>query len=408
MTKFKYKAKVSPSKKIEGVVIADSRSSAIAKLSQMGYTPLAVYDESRAQPVSGKALAQVIPFSPKISPSNVTDFMRKLSDLLGAGFTISRALGALSRQARNKAMKSVTLDMLARCDAGESFSSALGHYPKAFPQLYVSMVRAGEAGGGMENILKRLADFGEMQAENKARILSALAYPVLMIIVGMATIIVLMTFVIPKMMDMFSDMTQALPLPTRMLLFMSDILRNYWWAIMAAVIAAAVVFKKIYSSTEGRVAVDNLKLKAPLLGRFETMSETSRFTRTLGTLLHNGVPILESLKIASDTIGNTMMRRNMAKAYEAVKEGSGLARGLKISAIIPEDVISMVALGEESGSLDRSLLKIAESYEREMDQTVKVMMSLMEPAMILVLGAIVGFIVISMLLPIFEVNFLVR
>ena len=177
---------------------------------------------------------------------------------------------------------------------------------------------------------------------------------------------------------------------------------------MAAVIAAAVVFKKIYSSTEGRVAIDNLKLKAPLLGRFEAMSETSRFARTLGALLHNGVPILESLKIASDTLGNTMMRRNMAKAYEAVKEGSGLARGLKMSAIIPEDVIGMVALGEESGSLDKTLLKIAEGYEREMDRTVKMMMSLMEPAMILVLGAIVGFIVISMLLPIFEVNFLVR
>ncbi|MBN2452964.1 MAG: type II secretion system F family protein [Candidatus Omnitrophica bacterium] len=405
MTKFIYKAKASPSKKVEGVIIADSRSSAIAKLSQMGYTPLAVSGEKES---SGKASAQVISFSSRIKSSDVTDFTRKLSDLLGSGFTVSRALGALSRQARNKAIKGVILDILSRCDAGESLSSALGHYPKTFPQFYVSMVRAGETGGGMENILKRLADFGEAQAENRAKILSALAYPVLMIIVGAVTIIVLMTFVIPKMMDMFSDMAQTLPLPTRMLLFISDILRNYWWALMAVIIVAAVIFKKICSSTEGRVAIDNLKLKIPLVGRFETMSETSRFARTLGTLLHNGVPILESLKIASDTIGNTMMRRNMAKAYESVKEGSGLAKGLAMSAIIPEDVISMAALGEESGSLDKSLLKIAESYEREMDRTVKMMMSLMEPAMILVLGGIVGFIVISMLLPIFEVNFLVR
>lgn len=405
MARFIYKAKSSPSEKITGVIAADSRASAIQKLSGMGYTLVAVYDEKETP---GETAARINPFSSRVKTSDVTDFTRKLSDLLESGFTISRALGALSRQSWNKAMKEIIVDLIEHCDAGEALSSAIARYPKIFPQFYVSMVRAGETGGGMEDILKRLADFGEGQAQNRAKIISALAYPVLMMIVGAVTVVVLMTFVIPKMIGMFSDMTQTLPLPTRILLLISDILRSYWWAIIAIVIAAAVSFKKIYSSPDGRLAVDRAKLKVPVFGRFEEKSEISTFSRTLGTLLRNGVPILESLNIASDTLGNTVMRRNMAKAYDAVKEGSGLARGLKASAVIPDDLVSMVSLGEESGSLDKSLLKIAESYEREMDQSVKIMMSLMEPVMILVLGSIVGFIVIAMLLPIFEVNFLVR
>lgn len=405
MARFIYEVKSSPSKKINGVITADSRISAVQKLSQLGYTLIDVRDENDT---SGKTAAHAIPFSSRISPSDVINFTRKLSDLLESGFTISKALEALSRQARSRAVKSVILDVLGRCDAGDALSSALGRYPKLFSQFYLNMVRAGESGGGMENILRRLADFGEKQAENRGKIISALAYPVLMLIVGAATIIVLMTFVIPKMVEMFSDTAQALPLPTRMLMSISGIVRNYWWAITAIIIAAVLFFKKIYSSPEGRFAVDNAKMKAPFLGPFEVKSEISRFAGTLATLLHNGVPILEALKTASDTLANTAMRRSMAKAYEAVKEGSGLARGLKMSAVFPDEVVDIVALGEESGGLEKSLLNIAQSYEREIDQAVKVMMSLMEPAMILVLGAIVGFIVISMLLPIFEVNFLVR
>lgn len=405
MARFIYEARSSPSKKVNGVITAENRLSAIQKLSQLGYTPVAVYEENDRP---GTAASAAMTSSSRISSSDVTNFTRKLSDLLEAGFTISKALEALSAQARNNAMKNVVLDILGRCDAGEALSSALGHYPKIFSPLYVSMVRVGESGGGMENILKSLADLAEKQAQNKAKIISALAYPALMMIVGAATIIVLMTFVIPKMMDMFSDTAQTLPLPTRMLLNISGFLRDYWWAIIVMIIAAAVAFKKIYSDPKGRAALDNLRLKVPLSGRFEAKSEISRFTGTLGTLLSNGVAMLEALRVATDTFTNTAMRQNMAKAYDAVKEGSGLARGLKISAVVPDDVVSMVALGEESGGLEKSLLKIAQGYEREMDQAVKVMMSLMEPVMILVLGLIVGFIVIAMMLPIFEVNFLVR
>jgi general secretion pathway protein F len=405
MAKFVYEVKSSPSERTKGVITAESRNAAINKLLQMGYTLISVYDEKEFSQSESSIKAS---FSSRIKSREVTDFIRKLSDLLESGFPISKALSVLARQARNKAMKDVILNVSERCDAGETLSSALGRYPKIFSQLYTSMVRAGETGGKLNDILKRLADFSENQADTRAKLRSALAYPVFMLVVGIVTVILLLAFVIPKMTAMFSDMDQALPLPTTILLAISDVFKNYWWALIAVFVGLAVAFKNIYSSQKGRLAIDRAKLKIWIFGRFETQSEIARFVGTLGNLMRNGIPILEALKISFDTIGNTAIRQEISKAYTSVKEGTGLAKGLDMSTIVPEDIVSMVALGEESGGLDKSLLKIAQRYERETAQTINMIMSLMEPVIILIMGSIVGFIVISMLLPIFEVNFLVR
>ena len=325
-----------------------------------------------------------------------------------SGLTIVKALDILQNQTANKRLKRVIADVRDFCIDGNSLSSALARHPHVFSNLYVSMVRSGETGGALEKILKRLSDFSEKQLDIQTKIRTALAYPILMSVVGCITIIVLVTFVIPKIMVMFSDLGQALPIPTLILLNISNIIKNYWWLIISAIFVIILGTIKIYGTQEGRAALDRLKLSLPMAGQLMNKVEIARFARTLATLLNNGVPILESLKVVSESIDNVIIKQEVLNAYTGVREGSSLAKAFSNSRIIPLTVTNMIAVGEEGGHLERSLLKVAESHERESDEAIKIMMSLLEPALILVLGVIVGFIVISMLLPIFEINFLAR
>ena len=260
----------------------------------------------------------------------------------------------------------------------------------------------------LEIILRRLSDFSEKQLDIRTKVRTALAYPILMTVVGVATVTILITFVMPKMLVMFSDFGQALPLPTQILLGISTIIRKYWFIIIGVIVVFVMSLNKIYRTAEGRFAIDRLKLNSPLMGPLIKKIEIAGFARTLSTLLENGVPILDALNIVLETIGNVLIKNEIEKASTAVREGASLASGLSGSKIIPTAVTNMIAIGEEGGHVEKSLLKIAQGYERESDEAIKIMMSLLEPILILVLGAIVGFIVVSMLLPIFEMNFLVR
>jgi general secretion pathway protein F len=260
----------------------------------------------------------------------------------------------------------------------------------------------------LDSILKRLSDFNEKQLDMQTKIRTALAYPVLMTVVGFTTIIILITFVMPKMTVMFSDFGQALPLPTQILLGISGIIQNYWLILIFFLAGIAMTVVKVYNTAEGRLAIDRFKLNSPLMGPLIKKVEIAGFTRTLSTLLDNGVPILSALQIVSETVSNAIIKEDIEKAAAAVKDGSSLAQGLSGSKTIPPAVMNMIAIGEEGGHVEKSLLKVALNYERESDEAVKVMMSLLEPVLILTLGIVVGFIVISMLLPIFEMNFLVR
>ncbi len=405
MARFIYEARTSPKDIVKGVLAADNRKEAIQKIGQRGYYLISIEEEGDILKDSSRDRSY---FFKRINLKNITDFTRQLSDLLESGLTIVKALDILHNQTQNKRLKSVISDIRDFCIDGNSLSSALARHPRIFSNLYVSMVRSGETGGALENILKRLSDFNEKQLEIQTKIRTALAYPILMSIVGCITIIVLVTFVIPKIMVMFGDLGQALPIPTQILLNISNIITNYWWLLISVIFIIIISVIKIYNTEDGRVTIDRFKLSLPIAGQLIKKVEIARFSRTLATLLNNGVPILESLKVVSDSISNAIIRQEVLKAYTGIREGSSLAKAFSDSKIIPLAVTNMIAVGEEGGHLERSLFKVAESYERESDEAIKIMMSLLEPALILTLGVIVGFIVISMLLPIFEMNFLAR
>jgi type II secretion system protein F len=405
MARFVYEAKTSPKDVIKGTLVADNKSAAIQKISRMGYYLLSLEEEADAlnRPQSYTAY-----FSDRISVKNITDFTRQLSDLLEAGITIAKALDILYGQTQNKRLKKVILDIRDYCVSGNPLSDALTRHPRVFSNLYISMVRSGETGGMLDNILKRLSDFYEKQLDIQTKIRTALAYPILMTVVGFTTIIILITFVMPKMTVMFSDFGQALPLPTQILMGISGIIQNYWLILILFLAGITMTVMKIYNTPEGKLAIDRFKLSSPVLGHMIKKVEIARFTRTLSTLLDNGVPILGALQIVLETVDNAVIKEDIEKAAAAVKEGSSLAEGLGGSKSIPPAVMNMIAIGEEGGHVEKSLLKVALGYERESDEAIKIMMSLIEPLLILTLGIIVGFIVISMLLPIFEMNFLVR
>jgi len=404
MPKFIYKAKKSPTEFVEDAISADNKTAAIQKVSNMGYYLISIEEYIK----SGVTEKTTNLFWKKINLKEITNFTRQLSDLLEGGLTIVKSLDVLYNQTGNKKLKDVILDVRDFCMDGNPLSNALARHPKIFSKLFISMVRSGESGGALDNILKRLADFNESQLDIQTKVRSALAYPILMLVVGLGTITVLLTFVIPKIMTMFGDLGQNLPLPTLILIAASGFVKNYWWLIISGIIAIIFAVNRIYNTAEGRNTIDKLKLRAPLFGELTKKIEIARFSRTLATLLSNGVPILEALGIVADTLDNAIIKEDVEKAASKVKEGSDLAGGFGDSPVMPPIVINMIAVGEEGGRVEKSLIKVAESYERETDATIKVMMSLLEPVLILALGGVVGFIVISMLLPIFEINFLAR
>ena len=403
--RFVYEAKTGPKDVIKGTLVADNKSAAIQKISRLGYYLLSLEEEAEAMNSarSGRSL-----FPEKVGIKDITDYTRQLSDLLEAGITIAKALDILHGQTQNKRLKKVILDIRDYCVSGNPLSDALSRHPRVFSDLYVSMVRSGETGGMLDNILRRLADFNEKQLDIRTKIRTALAYPVLMTVVGLSTIIILITFVMPKMTVMFSDFGQALPLPTQILLGISGIIQNYWFILILFAAGIVMTMMKIYNTPHGKFAIDSFKLNAPIMGQMIRKVEIARFTRTLSTLLDNGVPILSALQIVLGTVGNAVIKEDIEKAAVAVKEGASLAQGLNNSVSIPPAVMNMIAIGEEGGHIEKTLLKVAVGFERESDEAIKIMMSLIEPILILTLGIVVGFIVISMLLPIFEMNFLVR
>jgi type II secretion system protein F len=406
MPKFAYKAKKSPDEIEEGTIVADNKTSAIQKISDRGYYLLSIGEYIESESISGGK--RTLLFQKRVRLKDITNFTRQLSDLLESGLTIVKALDILHNQTESRRLKEVILDIRDYCVDGHPLSSALERHPKIFPNIFVSMIRSGEAGGALGKILKRLADFNDKQLEIQTKVRSALAYPILMAVVGGITIVVLLTFVIPKMVSMFGDLGQNLPIPTLVLLAISGAVKNYWWLAASILFVAYFFVSRVYKTKEGRFAIDNFKMATPIFGPLIKKIEIARFARTLATLLANGVPILESLYVVSNTVNNAVIKEEIRKAADSVRDGSNMAGAFSGSAVIPPLVVNMIAVGEEGGKVENSLAKVAEGYDRESDAAIKVMMSLLEPILILVLGLVVGFIVISMLLPIFEINFLAR
>ncbi|MFA7328800.1 MAG: type II secretion system F family protein [Candidatus Ratteibacteria bacterium] len=401
MATFTYRARKSPAEIIEGVLEAESEGIALVRLKEIGYFPISI--EERKEDA-----AKILQRFKSIRPKDVMLFNRQLSNLLDAGIPLVKSLSILIGQTENPRMAKLVEDLRNNIQKGVSFSESLAKYPRIFSPVQVSMVHAGEVGGMLNQVLQRLADFSENQEEVKGKIKGAMTYPLFLFLVGIITIFVLLTFVLPRFVVMFRDLGQSLPLPTRILIGFSSFMSNYWWLLLFGIILLFFILKRMFSAPQGKTAFDGFRLRIPLLGKIVRKVDISAFTRTLGTLLENGIAILPAIQTAKSTVRNQVIGQQISTAQEEVTKGSKLAEALSKSPHFFPLEINMIAIGEESGNLEEMLFKIASGYEKEVDRSVKALTSLLEPIMIIILGAFVGFIVFSILLPIFQVNVLIR
>ncbi len=406
MQNFSYRAKDGRKEIITGILEAETEQEALAKLSQMGYFPLSIDREEASS--EGKTGPLSPGFFTRIRRRDITFLTRQLADLLESGIPLMRALDILWEQTESRRLQEVLANLASQVREGKSFSEALTLYPKIFSSLYVNMVKSGEVGGMLSEVLARLADFGERTEELRAKLRAALAYPILILFVGMATVAVLLIFVVPKLVSLFQDVGQILPLPTRILVEVSQGLVHYWWVILSMVVSSVFLLKRGRLSQGVRLTIDGLKLRLPVWGSLIKKVEIASFARSLATLLGHGVPILQAMQVVTQATENELLRGEFKRIGEQLKGGTTLSQEIRRGRMFPALVTNMVAIGEEAGTLDRSLLKIADTYEREADRAMKLMTSLVEPVMILVMGSIVGFIVISMLMPIFQIDLLAR
>ncbi|MCX5716141.1 MAG: type II secretion system inner membrane protein GspF [Candidatus Omnitrophica bacterium] len=406
MPRFFYKAKKGPQEIVEGRIDAETKAQALSKITGLGLFPVNIEEEGET--AAGIRSSLSFTFSGRVKTADLALFTRQLADLLEGGVTIIDALSVLARQTENKKLKNTIEDISSYVKAGNNLAAALAQHPSIFPHLYVSMVRSGEVSGALEVVLNRLSGFLEEQEEFKTKVQAALAYPILMACVGVATIIVLLTFVMPRVVGIFQDLGQGLPFITQVLLAISDFIRFYWYLLIAGFLFIFFAVRQLYRTPEGKAFLDRAKLRLPVLGDFLRKVDIARFARTLGTLLANGVTILESLEVSRDIMSNAPAKKEITEAFNSVREGSTLAKAFSEGEYFPLFVTNMIAVGEESGQLEKALMKIADSYERQTDKTIKIISSLIEPAMILVMGLIVGFIVISILLPIFQISLIAR
>lgn len=405
MSNYFYKAADSSGKVVSGTMEAEEERGVVAELQNMGFIPIRVaLARGNGRRLNVDISGQILSVFKGVSTKDVMIFTQDLSVLLEAGLPLDRALSILKDAAEKERFKEVVGDMLKTVQGGGYLSDALAKHPRVFSTLYVNMVRAGEAGGVLEAVLGRLGTFLENSQDLKDYIKSALVYPVFLVLVGGVSIIILLTFVLPKFSIIFGDMGQAIPLTTRFLLGLSHILRDYWWVILGGLGAACFFFRRYLGTPGGRLKLDQTKISLPVAGDLVKKIEVARFARTLGTLTKSGVPILQALSLVKDVMANQVIARSMEEVYDRVKEGERLSKPLHDMGIFPSLAIQMITVGEETGRLDSMLLRVAENYEKAVRNLVKRFISLLEPAMILAMGLVVGFIVISMLMAIFSMN----
>lgn len=404
MANYRYKAKRGPGDVVEGVIDADSQAMALNKLSAMGYFPLSVTMESNRQSSGGGGARFTLSFMRRVTIREIGSFTRQLADLLDSGVPLFKAVHLLYTQETSPSFKKVLEEVHASIKDGKTLHESLERHPRVFSELYVSMVKSGEIGGMLETVLERLADFAEQEDELRSKIKTAMTYPLFMAGVGAVSVLFLMIFVVPKLTQLFTDMGQQLPIPTQIMIAISTAITDYWWIVGSVILVVVYLFKRWKNTEEGGYLFDKLRLKVPVVKDLIMKEEIARFGRTLSTLLNNGVPIIQSLKIIVNTVKNRVLKREINDSIDDVSKGMKLGEYLRRSELFPPLFVNMVAIGEESGNIERSLEKVAESYDKQVDRTIKAFTSLLEPLMIVVLGIILGSIVVSMILPIFELS----
>ena len=392
MPTFTYTARDAKGDLKTATIDAANREDVVQQLRRLRMNIVKVEEQSKTKQKTGGS----------ISMRDIVIFTRQFSTMINSGLPLVQALDILSKQSENKALQAVTRQVVFDVESGHTVADALGKHPKAFSDLYVNMVAAGEAGGILDTILMRLATFMEKNDALVRKVKGAMIYPgVIMSVAGIA-ITVLLIFVIPVFKNMFGAVGLALPLPTRVVITMSEILVGYWWLIGAALVGAFFALKKYYATSKGQLVLDRLLLKAPILGDVLRKSAVSRFTRTLGTLISSGVSILDGLEITAKTAGNRVISDAIMASRSSIAGGDTISAPLAKSKVFPPMVIYMIAVGEQTGGLDEMLAKVADFYDEEVDSAVSNLLSMLEPVMIVFLGVVVGGMVVAMYLPIFD------
>lgn len=407
MATFAYEAMNQAGQEVKDEIDAATSEDALAKIRNLGYFPTRIREKGGARTKAAAATKKKKSGAGftigKINQKTITQVTRQLSTLQDAGLPILRSLRILEEQQRPGAMKNILRGMSEDIEGGATLSEACGRHPKAFNRLYVNMVAAGETGGVLDVILQRLAEFMEKAQKLKKKIIGAMVYPVVVITFAMAIVTGIMVVVIPKFKDIFLDFDVQLPKVTLVLMGVSDWFVHGrppgWAVVLFGPVAIFFGYKLIRSSQGGRYVVDFIMLRIPIFGTLVEKSAVSRFTRTLGTLINAGVPILEAVNITRDTAGNEVYSRAMEKVHDSIREGESVAAPLRSGKICDGMVTNMIDVGEETGELDKMLLKVADNYEEEIDVAVASLVSLLEPIMVLCLGGIVGFIVIALFMP---------
>lgn len=402
MPTYNYKATDAAGKSVNGLMEAKNDSAIISRLQELGYFPVDIARQGDTVKQGGPVTFGI--FSRRVSGAAVAEFTHELSSMLDAGLPLDRSLSILAGLEKNPVFRDLLLDINRGIHGGDTLADCLARHPAVFSDIYINTVKAGEAGGALEGVLDRLGKFLEETERLKDDIRSALLYPLLLTAAGGAALVVMLLFVIPRFSVIFEDLGGVMPLPTRMLLWTSNNLLAWWWVPPAIAGAAyALLFRRL-KTEGGRIFLDRLKLRVPLLGPVFTKAVVSRFSRTLGTLMQSGLPILDSLKIAVNTMGNAAMAAEIQPVIEGVRRGRGVAEPLKEISSFPPLAVHMLIVGEETGRLDEMLLRLADNYDRQITISIKRLLSLLEPTIILLMAIIVGFMVISLLLAVFSLN----
>lgn len=420
MPKFNYVAMDSHGKETKGTLEVGNQNEAIGRVKEMGLFPTKIVEVERVKPdkkggakPAGKAAKgkkggggmniniKIPGLSGRVKSKVLTTFTRQLATLVDAGLPLLRGLRVLEKQEKNPTLKNIIGELALSIEGGSTFSEGLAQHPKVFNRLFVNMVKAGELGGVLEVVLARLSEFMEKAQKIKGKVIAAMFYPCAVLVVATVILGILMVMVVPKFKEVFQGMLEGAQLPafTRLVLGISEIIKDHFLYALAALFVVWVIFMLIIRTKAGRRIFDKVKLKMPIVGPVVTKVAISRFTRTLGTLVSSGVPILQALTIVKETSGNVIVGAAVGAVHDSVKEGETITAPLEASRVFPPMVVSMVDVGEQTGALPEMLLKIADNYDEEVDNAVAAMTSLLEPVMIVFLAVIVGSIVIAMFLP---------
>ena len=403
-TTYAYKVRDREGKMAAGSMEAESEEAVVGRLRQLGYAPISIEAEKGA----GLKTELRLPGTGRVKLKDLAVFSRQFATMINSGLSLLRSLTILGEQTSNRRLGEVILQVRAEVEQGTSLSAALAKHPKVFNRLYISMVRAGEIGGFLDQVLVKVADTFEKEVELRGKIRSAMTYPVVVSIMVVGIVAAMLIFIVPTFADLYDSLGGTLPLPTRMLMGASNILRRFFLVVLLVVVALVFVFRRWKATDQGRYQVDRFKLKVKVFGPLFHKSALSRFSRTLSTLIRSGVPILQALEIVGETVNNMVISRAVRDVQDAVREGESLATPLAKHATFPAMVVQMMAVGEETGALDTMLSKVADFYDQEVEAAVASLTSMIEPILIAVMGAAVGGMVIALYMPLFNIINLVQ